>query len=107
VLKIRRNKFPSDYGYHCAMDSTPSRNTELISKVRRFVVKIVHVYGANGCSRSDKQRRILMIGKPERYDYGTSSFIMRACRRRAKKFPRKPRRSACRFTARRGNHDGL
>ncbi len=80
VLKISKDKFHVDYGYHLApMDGTHIKEIpELIARHGVSSFKIFMFYGSHGLhGASDSQKQFLMIGEDERYDYAHFEFIMR------------------------------
>jgi len=80
VLKISKDRFHVDYGYHLApMDRTHIEEMPmLIEKHGVASFKIFMFYGSHGLhGASDTQRDFLMIGKDERYDVAHFEFIMR------------------------------
>ena len=92
VLKTSKGRFHVDYGYHLApMDSTHLREIPmLVSKHGVASFKIFMFYGSHGLhGRSDDQRRFLMIGKDERYDFAHFEFVMRAVQAARQRFPDK------------------
>jgi allantoinase len=92
VLKTSKGQFHVDYGYHLApMDSTHLREIPmLVSKHGVASFKIFMFYGSHGLhGRSDDQRKFLMIGKDERYDYAHFEFVMRAVQAARERFPGK------------------
>jgi len=92
VLKISKGKFHVDYGYHLApMDSAHIREIPmLVEKHGVASFKIFMFYGSHGLhGRSDEQRKFLMIGPEERYDYAHFEFIMRAVQAARERFPEK------------------
>ncbi|HTQ74378.1 MAG TPA: dihydroorotase family protein [Burkholderiales bacterium] len=92
VLKISKGKFHVDYGYHLApMDSVHLREIPmLVSKHGVASFKIFMFYGSHGLhGRSDDQRKFLMIGRDERYDYAHFEFVMRAVQSARERFPEK------------------
>jgi allantoinase len=92
VLRISQGKFHVDYGYHLApMDSTHIREIPmLVEKHGVASFKIFMFYGSHGLhGRSDEQRKFLMIGKEERYDYAHFEFVMRAVQAARERFPEK------------------
>jgi allantoinase len=92
VLKISKGKFHVDYAYHLApMDSTHIREIPmLVAKHGVASFKIFMFYGSHGLhGRSDDQRKFLMIGPEERYDYAHFEFIMRAVQAARERFPEK------------------
>ena len=92
VLKISRGKYHVDYGYHLApMDSTHIREIPmLVAKHGVASFKIFMFYGSHGLhGRSDEQRKFLMIGPEDRYDFAHFEFIMRAVQAARERFPEK------------------
>jgi len=92
VLKISRGKYHVDYGYHLApMDSTHIREIPmLVTKHGVASFKIFMFYGSHGLhGRSDEQRKFLMIGPEDRYDFAHFEFIMRAVQAARERFPEK------------------
>ena len=80
VLKISKNRFHIDYGFHLA-----PMNTEHIDEIPMLVekhgvasFKIFMFYGSHGLhGASNSQRDFLMIGEDERYDVAHFEFVMR------------------------------
>ncbi len=80
VLKISKNRFHVDYGYHLA-----PMNAEHIAEIPMLIekygvasFKIFMFYGSHGLhGASNTQREFLMIGEDERYDYAHFEFVMR------------------------------
>lgn len=94
VLKISKNRFYVDYGYHLApMDRTHIDEIPmLIDKHGVASFKIFMFYGSHGLhGRSDSQRDFLMIGEDERYDLAHFEFIMRGVQAARERFPDKAR----------------
>ena len=94
VLKISRNRFHVDYGYHLApMDRTHIGEIPmLIDKHGVSSFKIFMFYGSHGLhGKSDSQREFLMIGEDERYDLAHFEFIMRGVQAAREQFPDKAR----------------
>jgi len=90
VLKISKNRFHVDYGYHLApMDRTHIDEIPmLIEKHGVASFKIFMFYGSHGLhGASDSQREFLMIGKDERYDYAHFEFVMRAIQGARERLP--------------------
>ena len=94
VLKISKNRFHVDYGYHLApMDRTHIGEIPmLIDKHGVSSFKIFMFYGSHGLhGKSDSQREFLMIGEDERYDLAHFEFIMRGIQAARDQFPDKAR----------------
>jgi allantoinase len=92
VLKISKGKFHVDYGYHLApMDSAHIREIPmLVAKHGVASFKIFMFYGSHGLhGASDAQRKFLMIGPEDRYDFAHFEFIMRAVQAARERFPEK------------------
>jgi allantoinase len=92
VLKISKDRFYVDYGYHLApMDSTHIQEIpELIEKHGVSSFKIFMFYGSHGLhGASNSQREFLMIGEDERYDLAHFEFIMRGVQAAREKMPDK------------------
>jgi allantoinase len=94
VLKLSKNRFHVDYGFHLApmdgrhIDEIPM----LIEKHGVSSFKIFMFYGSHGLhGASDAQRDFLMIGKDERYDYAHFEFVMRGVQAARERFPEKAR----------------
>ena len=90
VLKISKDRFHVDYGYHLApmerahIDEIPM----LIEKHGVASFKIFMFYGSHGLhGASDSQREFLMIGKDERYDYAHFEFVMRGVQAARERLP--------------------
>jgi len=80
VLKLSKNRFHVDYGYHLApMDRTHIDEIPmLIDKHGVASFKIFMFYGSHGLhGASNTQRDFLMIGEDERYDVAHFEFVMR------------------------------
>lgn len=94
VLKISRNRFHVDYGYHLApMDRTHIGEIPmLIEKHGVSSFKIFMFYGSHGLhGASNTQRDFLMIGEDERYDLAHFEFVMRGIQAAREQFPDKAR----------------
>ena len=94
VLKISKDRFHVDYGYHLApMDRTHIGEIPmLIDKHGVSSFKIFMFYGSHGLhGKSDSQREFLMIGEDERYDLAHFEFIMRGIQAAREQFPDKAR----------------
>lgn len=94
VLKISKNRFHVDYGYHLApMDRTHIDEIPmLIDKHGVSSFKIFMFYGSHGLhGKSDSQREFLMIGEDERYDLAHFEFIMRGIQAAREQYPDKAR----------------
>jgi allantoinase len=92
VLKISKNRFHVDYGYHLApMDRRHIGEIPmLIDKHGVSSFKIFMFYGSHGLhGKSDSQRDFLMIGEDERYDLAHFEFIMRGVQAAREQFPDK------------------
>ena len=92
VLKISRGRYHVDYAYHLApMDATHIREIPaLIARHGVTSFKIFMFYGSHGLhGASDEQRKFLMIGPDERYDYAHFEFIMRGVQAARERFPGK------------------
>jgi allantoinase len=94
VLKLSKDRFHVDYGYHLApmdkvhIDEIPM----LIAKHGVASFKIFMFYGSHGLhGASDAQREFLMIGKDERYDYAHFEFVMRAVQAAREQMPERAR----------------
>jgi allantoinase len=80
VLKISKDRFHVDYGYHLApMDRTHIEELPmLVEKHGVASFKIFMFYGSHGLhGASNSQREFLMIGDDERYDVAHFEFVMR------------------------------
>ncbi len=80
VLKLSKNRFHVDYGFHLApMNAQHIKEIPmLISKHGVSSFKIFMFYGSHGLhGASNTQRDFLMIGEDERYDYAHFEFVMR------------------------------
>ncbi len=94
VLKISKDRFHVDYGFHLApMDRTHiAEIPELIDKYGVSSFKIFMFYGSHGLhGASNSQREFLMIGDDERYDYAHFEFIMRGVQAARERFPQRAR----------------
>ena len=94
VLKISKDRFHVDYGFHLApMDSNHiAEIPELIEKHGVSSFKIFMFYGSHGLhGASDSQREFLMIDENERYDYAHFEFIMRGVQAAREQFPERAR----------------
>ena len=92
VLKISKGRYHVDYAYHLApMDATHIREIpSLVAKHGVSSFKIFMFYGSHGLhGASDEQRKFLMIGPDERYDYAHFEFIMRGVQAARERFPEK------------------
>jgi allantoinase len=92
VLKLSAGRFHVDYGFHLApMDGRHiSEIGTLITKFGVSSFKIFMFYGSHGLhGRSDDQRKFLMIGPKERYDYAHFEFVMRGVQAAREKLPQK------------------
>jgi allantoinase len=90
VLKISKNRFHVDYGFHLApMDRTHIDEIPmLIDKHGVSSFKIFMFYGSHGLhGASNSQRDFLMIGEDERYDYAHFEFVMRGIQAARERFP--------------------
>jgi allantoinase len=92
VLKTSKGRFHVDYGFHLApMDSAHIREIPmLVEKHGVASFKIFMFYGSHGLhGASDEQRKFLMIGPGERYDYAHFEFVMRGVQAARQRFPEK------------------
>ncbi len=92
VLKISKNRFHVDYGYHLApMDRKHIEEIPmLIEKHGVSSFKIFMFYGSHGLhGASNTQKDFLMIGEDERYDLAHFEFIMRGVQAAREQFPEK------------------
>jgi allantoinase len=92
VLKISKNRFHVDYGYHLApMDRRHIGEIPmLVDQHGVSSFKIFMFYGSHGLhGKSDSQRDFLMIGEEERYDLAHFEFIMRGVQAAREQFPDK------------------
>lgn len=92
VLKISKNRFHVDYGYHLApMDRRHIGEIPmLVDQHGVSSFKIFMFYGSHGLhGKSDSQRDFLMIGEDERYDLAHFEFIMRGVQAAREQFPDK------------------
>jgi allantoinase len=94
VLKIARDRFYVDYGFHLApmngqhIDELPM----LIEKHGVASFKIFMFYGSHGLhGASNTQRDFLMIGEDERYDVAHFEFVMRGIQAAREQLPEKAR----------------
>jgi allantoinase len=92
VLRISKNRFHVDYGYHLApmnaqhIDEIPM----LIEKHGVASFKIFMFYGSHGLhGASNTQRDFLMIGEDERYDLAHFEFVMRGIQKAREQMPDK------------------
>lgn len=94
VLKLAKNRFHVDYGFHLA-----PMNTQHIDEIPMLVdkhgvssFKIFMFYGSHGLhGASNSQREFLMIGDDERYDYGHFEFVMRGIQAAREQMPERAR----------------
>jgi allantoinase len=94
VLKISKDRFYVDYGYHLApMDGTHIKEIpELIEKHGVASFKIFMFYGSHGLhGASNTQRDFLMIGEDDRYDLAHFEFIMRGIQAAREQMPDRAR----------------
>ncbi|MDP3082681.1 MAG: dihydroorotase family protein [Rubrivivax sp.] len=94
VLRISRDRFYVDYGYHLApMDRKHIEEIPmLIEKHGVSSFKIFMFYGSHGLhGASDTQRDFLMIGDDERYDLAHFEFVMRGVQAAREAMPDKAR----------------
>ena len=94
VLKLSKNRFHVDYGFHLApMDKT--HIDEIPMLIEKFGVssfKIFMFYGSHGLhGTSNTQRDFLMIGEDERYDVAHFEFVMRGVQAAREAMPEKAR----------------
>ncbi|MGB5082834.1 MAG: dihydroorotase family protein, partial [Burkholderiales bacterium] len=92
VLKISKGRYHVDYAYHLApMDATHIREIPaLVAKHGVASFKIFMFYGSHGLhGASDAQRKFLMIGPEDRYDFAHFEFIMRGVQAARERFPGK------------------
>jgi allantoinase len=94
VLKLSKNRFHVDYGFHLApMDKT--HIDEIPMLIEKFGVssfKIFMFYGSHGLhGTSNTQRDFLMIGEDDRYDVAHFEFIMRGIQAAREAMPDKAR----------------
>jgi allantoinase len=92
VLKIAKDRFHVDYGFHLApmngqhIDEIPM----LIEKHGVASFKIFMFYGSHGLhGASNSQRDFLMIGENERYDVAHFEFVMRGLQAAREQLPEK------------------
>ena len=90
VLKLSRDRFHVDYGFHLApmngqhIDEIPM----LIEKHGVASFKIFMFYGSHGLhGASNTQRDFLMIGEDERYDLAHFEFVMRGIQAARERLP--------------------
>ncbi len=90
VLKLSRDRFHVDYGFHLApmngqhIDEIPM----LIEKYGVASFKIFMFYGSHGLhGASNTQRDFLMIGEDERYDLAHFEFVMRGVQAARERLP--------------------
>ncbi len=92
VLKLSKNRFHVDYGFHLApMNGQHIKEIPmLITKHGVSSFKIFMFYGSHGLhGASNTQRDFLMIGEDERYDYGHFEFVMRGVQAAREQMPDK------------------
>jgi allantoinase len=92
VLKISKDRFHVDYGYHLApMDRTHIEELPmLVEKHGVASFKIFMFYGSHGLhGASNSQREFLMIGDDERYDVAHFEFVMRGLQAAREALPAK------------------
>ena len=90
VLKISKDRFDVDYGFHLA-----PMNGQHIAEIPMLIekhgvasFKIFMFYGSHGLhGASNTQRDFLMIGEDERYDYAHFEFVMRGIQAAREKMP--------------------
>jgi allantoinase len=90
VLKIAKDRFHVDYGFHLApMDRTHIDELPmLIEKHGVASFKIFMFYGSHGLhGASNAQREFLMIGEDERYDVAHFEFVMRGLQQAREALP--------------------
>ena len=94
VLKIAKERFHVDYGFHLApMDRTHIDEIPmLIDKHGVSSFKIFMFYGSHGLhGASNSQREFLMIGEDERYDVAHFEFVMRGIQAAREAMPERAR----------------
>ncbi len=94
VLKIAKDRFHVDYGFHLApMDRTHIDEIPmLIEKHGVSSFKIFMFYGSHGLhGASNSQREFLMIGEDERYDLAHFEFVMRGIQAAREAMPERAR----------------
>jgi len=94
VLKISKNRFHVDYGFHLApMDRTHIDEIPmLIDKHGVSSFKIFMFYGSHGLhGASNTQKDFLMIGEDDRYDLAHFEFIMRGIQAAREQMPERAR----------------
>jgi allantoinase len=92
VLKLSRERFHVDYGFHLA-----PMNAEHIDEIPMLIerhgvasFKIFMFYGSHGLhGASNTQRDFLMIGEDERYDLAHFEFVMRGIQKAREQMPAK------------------
>ncbi len=94
VLKLSKNRFHVDYGFHLApMDKT--HIDEIPMLIEKFGVssfKIFMFYGSHGLhGTSNTQRDFLLIGEDERYNVAHFVFVMRGVQAAREALPDKAR----------------
>jgi allantoinase len=92
VLKLSAGRFHVDYGFHLApMDLVHIKEIpELVRKHGVSSFKVFMFYGSHGLhGRSDDQRKFLMIGPRDRYDYAHFEFVMRGVQAARERLPDK------------------
>jgi allantoinase len=92
VLKVSKGRYHVDYAYHLApMDATHIREIPtLVAKHGVSSFKIFMFYGSHGLhGASDAQRKFLMIGPEDRYDFAHFEFIMRGVQAARERYPEK------------------
>ncbi len=92
VLKLSKNRFHVDYGFHLApMNGQHIKEIPmLITKHGVSSFKIFMFYGSHGLhGASNTQRDFLMIGEDERYDYAHFEFVMRGVQAAREQMPGK------------------
>jgi allantoinase len=90
VLKISKDRFHVDYGYHLApMDRQHIEEIPmLVEKHGVASFKIFMFYGSHGLhGASNSQRDFLMIGEDDRYDYAHFEFVMRGIQKAREQLP--------------------
>jgi allantoinase len=94
VLKISKNRFHVDYGFHLAPMSGAhiGEIPMLVEKHGVSSFKIFMFYGSHGLhGASNTQRDFLMIGEDERYDLAHFEFVMRGVQAAREQFPERAR----------------
>jgi allantoinase len=90
VLKISKNRFHVDYGFHLApMDGKHiSEIPMLVEKHGVASFKIFMFYGSHGLhGASNSQKDFLMIGEDDRYDVAHFEFVMRGIQAAREQLP--------------------